>query len=378
MNRESERVIILIMKKDPQERHQNRIIYIEALRIFSAILVIFNHTEINGYFLFSTRSMGSILYWTDLFFSVFCKCAVYIFFAISGALYLDRKPSDIRNYLCRILKVVAILVTISFVYYLALIIPAGLSFDIKAFVTMIYTCTVSQHLWFLYAYLAFLIVLPFLQAIASTMTNKMVAVVVILSLILNGFIPFAQYFLFKGNYALTDAFSPWITSTVFLYPVLGHYLHNCNLEKANKYLYCLWIFNIVTILISELMVTYESIVEGVLSEKDSQQFISSFVVVNTITVWLTFRIVFGRIKSAKVKRIIALFGSATFGVYLLHPLVLESKWIVMLRESLTRYGMPRMIACFVWVMVTFIFTSLITIVFNEINGKILEKCLLRK
>lgn len=354
------------MKREIKDKNQSRIIYIEALRILSAILVIFNHTEINGYFLFSTRSMASMQYWVDLFLSVFCKCAVCIFFAISGALYLNRKPDGIRNYLWRIMKMIAILVMISLVYYLVLIIPVGYSFDIKAFVTMIYTCSVKLHLWFLYTYLAFLVVLPFLQALTSAMTNKMVAVTVVVSIILNGFIPCIQYLIFKGNYALTGYFSPWITSSIFVYPVLGHYLHRCSLEKANKHLCFLWVFNIATILISEIMVTYESVVEGVLSESDSQQFISSFAVVNTITVWLTFRIVFGKIKSDNLRRMIVMFGSGTFGVYLLHPLFLEMKWIVMVRDTLIRYGVPRMIACYAWVLLTFLIVSIITIVFKKI------------
>lgn len=353
--------------KDYEERHQNKVIYIEALRIFAAILVIFNHTEINGYFLFSTRSMDSILYWVDLFFSVFCKCGVFIFFAISGALYLDRKPDDLRNYLWRILRVTAILVMISFLYYLALIIPAGYTFDLKAFVTMIYTGSVSLHLWFLYTYLAFLVVLPFLQTIASNMTNKMVAVAAVVALILNGFIPCVQYLLFKGDYSLTSYFSPWITSSIFIYPVLGHYLHRCSLEKANKHLLHLWIFNIAVILLSELMVTYESVVEGVLSEKDSQQFMSCFAVVNTITIWLTFRIVVGKIMNQKIQKIIVLFGSATLGVYLLHPLFLERKWIVVTRETLVRHGMPRMLACCIWVITVFLVVSILMITFKGIK-----------
>ena len=63
------------------EKKEKRI-YFEVMRIVACFFVIFNHTSVNGYFLFSTREPGSAHFWIELFVSVFCKFAVPLFLAI--------------------------------------------------------------------------------------------------------------------------------------------------------------------------------------------------------------------------------------------------------------------------------------------------------
>ena len=92
---------------------------IELMRIIACFFVIFNHTETNGYFLFSLYDKHSLQFWIYLFLSVFCKFSVPLFFTISGALMLDREPEPLnRLWRYRILKMVIILVTWSLFTFL--------------------------------------------------------------------------------------------------------------------------------------------------------------------------------------------------------------------------------------------------------------------
>lgn len=68
----------------------NKHLDIELMRILACFFVIYNHTGVQGFYLFSLYDSSSSTYLMGLFLSVFCKFAVPIFFAISGALLLDR------------------------------------------------------------------------------------------------------------------------------------------------------------------------------------------------------------------------------------------------------------------------------------------------
>ena len=77
-----------------------KLVHIEILRILAIFFVIFNHTGKDGYFLFSEFSASSIRFWLYLFLSHFCKFAVPVFLAISGALVLS-KPREPLKQLCK-------------------------------------------------------------------------------------------------------------------------------------------------------------------------------------------------------------------------------------------------------------------------------------
>lgn len=63
--------------------------HFDFLRIIAIFMVLFNHTGTNGFVLF-TIARESKLYIFYLFFAIFIKMAVPLFFMISGALLLPR------------------------------------------------------------------------------------------------------------------------------------------------------------------------------------------------------------------------------------------------------------------------------------------------
>ena len=92
-------------------------IYLEAMRVIAIFFVIFNHTGSNGYTLFSQEPIGSGKFWIYLFISVFCKFSVPLFFAISGALMLE-KQYDHKKLFERIMRIFIVLFVFSFAYYI--------------------------------------------------------------------------------------------------------------------------------------------------------------------------------------------------------------------------------------------------------------------
>lgn len=93
-------------------------VYLEILRIIAICFVIFNHTGLNGYWLFTQRTPGTLSFYIYLFLSLFCKFAVPLFMAISGAVLLGRKDEPVKKNAQRIFRIVIVLVVYSFIYYL--------------------------------------------------------------------------------------------------------------------------------------------------------------------------------------------------------------------------------------------------------------------
>ena len=97
---------------------KEKYIYLEIIRIIAMFFVIFNHTGIEGFFLYFKQDPGSFSYWLYSFISIFCKFSVSIFFMISGALMLGKEESIKTLWEKRILKMILFLIAVSTFYYI--------------------------------------------------------------------------------------------------------------------------------------------------------------------------------------------------------------------------------------------------------------------
>ena len=135
---------------------------LEILRIIAALLVIFNHS--NGFLLFNQYKSSSVLYWMYLFISILCAVAVPLFFTISGVLLL-KKDDDTKTLLKRIIRIIIVLIVISVLYFVFNYHDDKSNFNLICFIKLFYSKNTEFHLWFLYQYIAFLLILPILRAL---------------------------------------------------------------------------------------------------------------------------------------------------------------------------------------------------------------------
>ena len=313
-----------------REISKERKLYLEWMRIIAIFFVIFNHTGSDGFFLFSRYPGDPVRYWGYMFLSVFSKFSVPLFLAISGALMLDRPQEPLSKlWKGKILKIAVVLLLSSLYAYLENIgtfvsFRYGMQvFDIKEFITQIYSIPLKGHLWYLYTYLAYLILLPFLRTLVQNLENKYFYYLFAIAVVVNGVLPCAQYYIWKGNYALLDEFTiGWVAESVVIYPCIGYFLeHRVPLHKSGKKLALLWVVNILTIMISCYMTHCRAQIMGECHEAVSQQFHSSFAPVACVTMYTTVRYLCDRIQFAPwVRRAVISLGECTFGIYLFHML----------------------------------------------------------
>lgn len=148
--------------------------HLDFLRLFAIFFVIFNHT---GGMFFMPTSLQSDAESCILYFSnQVCKTAVPLFFMISGALLLPREESYKQLFQKRILRFLGVLVFFWALQYLAEALFRGAPLTFSRYLHLLYFhCNKADDIatdWFLYAYLAMLLLLPLLRPLARNMRNR--------------------------------------------------------------------------------------------------------------------------------------------------------------------------------------------------------------
>ncbi len=95
------------IKENTPSAEKKKLVHLEAFRILAIYLVMFNHTDKNGFFFF-TVAQASPFYGLYLFISIACKFAVPLFYMVSGALLLKKEESIGVVYKKRFLRMLII------------------------------------------------------------------------------------------------------------------------------------------------------------------------------------------------------------------------------------------------------------------------------
>lgn len=194
-------------------------IHIELLRIIAIFLVIYNHTRADGFNLYMNTD-SVVTYFASLSFSVFCKVAVPVFFMISGALLVSKEESIKDLFLKRILRIVLVILIFTLLQYIRLCIANNNEFSIKTYFAICYSGNVIEPYWYLKAYLGYLLVLPFLRAIARNLDltgYKYLLVLGACKIIIDIISIVTGY---QMNVTIA------ICSDIMFYPLLGHMIEN--------------------------------------------------------------------------------------------------------------------------------------------------------
>lgn len=351
-----------------KKRKNEKYIYIEAMRIAAAFAVIFNHTGGDGFLLFSKMPLGGAKFWIYLFFSVSCKFAVPLFLAISGALLLNKEDEPLKDlWLKRILRIAVILVVYSLIYYVIDITKSGRSFEIRKFLKTLYSTNVKTHLWYLYQYIAFLIVIPFLRPLVRNLDSKYFVYLLAIAVFSSGIRPSAEYLMWHGKTSINSNIRlDWILDNAVIYPCLGYFMHHrVSTAWIKKHLGWVWALNIAGLACSCYMTFFKMSTEAGTTEL--QSFHKSFVVLNCVAIYLSFKLLFDRIRPGQLSlKIIGSLGKCSLGIYLWHIMIKDLSAISALRESMTAAGLNQMISVWIVCLIVMAIAYLITLIQSRI------------
>lgn len=364
------------MNNRVNDRLNKRDIRLELMRIVALFFIIFNHTGKYGFYLFSKYDYCDFRFWLYLPWSVFCKFSVPLFFMISGALLLVKKESIKELYKKRVLRMFVVLVLVSIVYYVFDIAKGNVCFfgigNVLDFIYYFITGNISFHLWFLYAYIVFLLISPLLKKLVDRITAFEFRYYYVLVLVMSVVIPVSQYVLFPGieyNSSVLTAYNLLNSKTIniIVYPVVGYYLyHRFDYRKITcKKLFLLWITNIITIIITSLFLLFRIWKTGDCTESNSQQFHSMFALYNASVIFISIK----HIETKKcnisiwIKRIILSIGECTFCIYLLHILIMRSFDNIHSMQMLSFFPL---LGCFIYCFFVFFICFLISMIIKKI------------
>lgn len=333
-----------------QKISKERKIHLEVLRIIAIIFVLFHHTDWRGFRLFLYRDgFSSFVY---LLISTLCEVAVPIFFMISGALLLKKDESIKEILLKRVLRFIIILFAITAVYHFYDVLFNGRalgSFEtvFNAFITN----GASGALWYLYDYIALLVLLPLLRNMVRNTTSRQYIYLIVLNLLLIGILPIASFTLSNGKYYYTDLFKIAIaTSMNFFFFLMGHFIENVVDDDFLKLKNCIWLsIASLAVLTTCSLLTIRRLDLGLgFSDATRQGFQYTLVAIPTFTIYAWAKFIFKHFKARKWFTLtVTHIGQCTFGIYLFERILRERT--VFIFDWFDRF-LPCILACGMWIL----------------------------
>jgi len=318
----TEKAAMKSKKKKSARLEGNREIYFDVLRIAAIVLVLFSHTE--GYELYGQCETGSFLYGLYMMFSIAALCGPLIFFMISGSLLLPKEEPLSVLWKKRILRIFSVLFVFTLLYYISDIMAGRDEINVFTFLGDLYAKERVEPLWYMYSYLGILICLPFLRPMAQNMKDRDYIYLLSMAVILKVILPEIEEKIFLGRFSLNSSFHiEWILVSTVLYPLAGYYIHNrLKREHAIKLLPIVWVVNIIVMIVIACNTAYyTTYVESV---KVYTNYLSWGTYINTIAIFLTAKVLFGgKAHSDKTVKVLSSIAGCTFGIYLIHPAVLD-------------------------------------------------------
>ena len=299
-------------------QNTKRIIYFDLLKVIATFAVIVIHCSVSKLDIWTPdESRWQIC----LFFDCISRWSVPVFVMISGALFLKGEHS-----IGKILKKNIFRIITAFVFWSTLY---GIyKFTINKFTlkpTIATIITGHYHLWFMFMIAGLYLSVPLLKKI--TESKKLTVFFLILSLIFSFIIPMVKDFFewLGGEYA--NIIDTVINNTNFNitvgytgYFVLGFFLSECDLSpKTRKIIYVFGGFGfILTFVFSSVF----SCITGSLVEMFFENF-SVFILLESICVFTLFK--YNKFDLSEKKEKVALsLSKYSFGVYLVHPMIIET------------------------------------------------------
>ena len=295
--------------------------YLDFLRIIAIVFVLFNHRECYHHFL-AYDDFG-FKYILTIVPSILCKCGPPLFLMISGALLLRKKDEAFKDVFKH--RIVRILIVMIIAALWKSRVNFSFGYILKTFA--------SGLNWYLYAYLGFLFMLPFLRNIVNNSTKDKTTLFFGLTL---GFYSLqALSIVFGMNFSLfsnVPLFNSYYASScwMIIFPIAGYYVANADsiyTDKKDLYKFriALIISSVVSVAVSIMLITYDIKNNG---GNNLEQLRQHFIFAPSCLIFYLCKIVVDKYQHRITKipaRIITEISGATFGMYLLEVFTLISE-----------------------------------------------------
>lgn len=302
---------VILYRGEVETINAEREVWLDLLRTVCCFTVVLLHCTCNVY-----KEFGDNLstWYPNMLISAFTAFAVPCFYMISGASLLRRVQGVKKTWVKRVPKLLIPLLFWSVIY----IVYSG-DVQPRRFIAMLFSGQ-WEHLWFMYCILSIYILLPMLSALYHQLNTKVKLYMLIVLLFAPGFLHDLEYLL--NDYVEMPHFAIfWPDLGLFF---LGMFLWEQR-ERLEKYGKILPLGFLSGLAVTAAFTIYTSFRDGV----PNTNFISC---IGSIGVLLMAGSLFAfcavykeRLQSLNLglKKCIASLGAISFGIYLIHPLIMD-------------------------------------------------------
>ena len=303
------------MSENKRYSANGKLVYLEFLRIIAIFGVLYSHMS---QYVISNEEIyekSKILYFTWSSMYTISKTAVLLFFMISGCLLLGKTESITVVLRKRVLRMAVVLISFTFIFYLALSNDDWSQFSFIGYLKLLFGKGVGTY-WYLYAYIGWLLSLPFLRPVVQWGKNhiSLFKYLIVLKIIWSVVIPIVENF---SGVSANAYFDVVFVGDIIFYSALGFYYGKVHESKRKD---CInWgIAAFVTLIIDWLLTIVLTQQKGILSLELSMTGIFSV----TFAIFLGAKYFFEKMNiSEKVEKMICWLGGCVFTIYLMENIL---------------------------------------------------------
>lgn len=292
-----------------------RLLYLDWLRIFATVAVVTIHVTA-GVVTINLFS-GQTQWLSGNLFETISRWCVPMFVMVSGALLLnDEREYTYKNFLVkRVSKVFIPLLGWSIIYYSYFVYQGHYAFSVKNFIKRFSTGDIYVHFWFIYMILGLYLITPLLKILVKNATKKDVKYFLLLWIYISVIAKLMRYLIgFSFNVELH------FTTNYVGYYILGYYLFKYEItRKWRTVIYASGFLGLFATFFLTYIATRRA--DGVLQEF-WYEYLSPNVLLVAVGLFVFFK--YSPIgKSAELSFIPKVINNTSFGVYLVHMLVIN-------------------------------------------------------
>lgn len=299
----------------PQDKSRN--IWLDILKIFSAFLVVFQHSTSH---IWTTYPVDTLTWKLTHIFFLFSRTAVPLFFMCSGVGMLQKEHTIsqiFRKNICNLLKIYISWMLIYGIFSCFSLFRENLATPRTCINAIVKNIVFGQyHTWFLFALAGLYLITPFLYQITRQRYNTLYFLII--SILFTIIIPSLRSFEFLERLSNTlDNFYMHFVYGYVLYFIAGYYISTLSFKKHYIYI------AVMTFLVSFGFACMYSMNWSIQLNSPQQEIFNEFSPCMFLCVISIFSMFKGLEYKFVSKRIIQLLIGYGFAIYLMHPLFLS-------------------------------------------------------
>ncbi len=331
---------------------KKKFFYLDLVKVIAIYLVLFAHSNTYGTKLY-TLVLGQKIYFFYLWMDCIRTINNPLFFMVSGALLLKpENDSDNGASMYRLVKKISkyfvVLVVFSFIQYAYKISIGSIEkTGIVYFLKYIYSTPIHFSYWFIYAYLGYLIMLPFTRKIACGLSKLQFQYLIFIMILFMYALPLFQISAGMGGINISLYIN---TYTCSVFPIIGCYLHNhmdeVIFDKKWK-IYGLVVLAVAGSCVAAGLTHFEMVRNG----KYMENYITYFNMLTAMAIFcICYKLSYFLERKKFILKLISTISSCAFGIYLLENII-EDVFSKKIYEFVPVYW-PRFTVCVIYMTLT--------------------------